>query len=747
MLRGDEIGLFWEEQIIIKEPKPVVAKEPVVLKPYVARAPLHYEPLTDEELEQYAGTTLIFDTESFSNLFVVAFKHVNSQHVLTMQLPFDIDKMIWILENYTVVGFNSFKYDWPLLCGSFVHHDTDTLKMMSTELIHGMWGTEVARRYGFELIKPRRHIDLIEVCPLRGSLKLYGARLHAKRIQDVPWADQYKLEDWQIPVTVDYCINDLDNTELLFKNLTEQLMLRHSLSREYNQDLLSRSDAQIAEAVIGIEIKKIKGRTPKRSNFTPGKIYRFQTPANLMFQTDYMRDILRTVEGAEFVIDGNGYLVRPKEISELKVTIGEAVYRMGIGGLHSSEHCSSYVADDNHIIADRDVSGYYPAIALQCQLYPKSLGRDFLTVYRNLVERRLAAKKAKNLAVSENLKVTVNGTFGKTGSPHSILYAPDVIIQILLGGQLYLLMLIEALELAGIKVISANTDGVAMYCPVEMEQVMQDTIADWERRTGFETEEARYRAIYSRDVNAYLAVRTDGKVKGKNIFYDPWRAGTNAKDLYWRFQKNPTCQVCVEAVERYITDKVPVRQTIESCSDITRFIAVKNVTGGAHWDGHYLGKVVRWYYAKDVPHTINYINSNRIVADSEGARPLMDLPEEFPPDVDLDRYVQRCEDMLREMAFTKEKVEIDSTKFEGLAREIIEAFVKLGGHAHYIDIAREVGKARETRGEDVPQHIEASVRSALQRHCSQSPSYKGKQDLFQMVGGEGWWKIKSFNGA
>ncbi|HEY6022497.1 MAG TPA: hypothetical protein VIY48_22325, partial [Candidatus Paceibacterota bacterium] len=504
-----------------------------------------------------------------------------------------------------------------------------------------------------ELIKPRRHIDLIEVCPLRGSLKLYGARLHAKRIQDVPWADQYKLEDWQIPITVDYCVNDLDNTELLLKNLTEQLTLRQSLSKEYGQDLLSKSDAQIAEAVIGTEIRKIKGRIPKRTAFSPGKVYRFQTPANLAFQTEYMKNILQTIENAEFKIDHNGYLVRPKEIHELKVEIGNGVYRMGIGGLHSSEHSVSYVADAEHIIADRDVAGYYPAIILQCQLYPKNLGIDFLTVYRNLVQRRLAAKKSKNLAVSENLKVTVNGTFGKTGSPHSILYAPDVVIQILLGGQLYLLMLIEALELAGIKVISANTDGIAMYCPVAMEQTMVQIIQAWEQKTGFKTEEARYRAIYSRDVNAYLAVRANGEVKGKNIFYDPWRDDTNAKDRYWRFQKNPTCQICVEAVEKYIVGQTPLRQTIESCRDITRFVAVKNVTGGAHWDGHYLGKVVRWYYAKDVQYTINYINSNRIVADSEGARPLMDLPDQFPEDVDLERYVQRCEDMLREMAYIK----------------------------------------------------------------------------------------------
>jgi hypothetical protein len=652
VLHGDEIGLFWEEHVKIKEPKPVIIKEPVILKPYQARAPLVYQPFTDEELEKYKGTVLVYDTETFSNLFLVAFKHLLTGHVLTMTLPFEQNKLAWILKNYITVGFNSFRYDLPLTWCAIEHQDSKVLKWLSNELFAGLWRDEAARRFNFDL--PRTgHVDLIEVCPLRGSLKLYGARLHAKRIQDVPWANQQKLEDWQIPITIDYCVNDLDNTELLFNNLTEQLNLRQALSLEYKQDLMSKSDAQIAEAVIGAEIRKLKGRYPSKTKPRPGTIHHFKAPANLVFKTEYMQGVLKAIEQAEFEIDSYGYLVRPKEITNFEVKIGNSSYRMGIGGLHSSEHSVALVADAEHAIIDRDVAGYYPSIILQCQLYPKNLGSDFLTVYRNLVARRLAAKRAKNLAVSENLKVTVNGTFGKTGSPHSILYAPEVVIQILLGGQLYLLMLIEALELAGIQVVSANTDGFVMRCPKLLEDTMIQLIKAWEQATGFETEETRYKAIYVRDVNAYLAIKEDGSAKGKNVFYDPWRGGTNAKDQYWRFQKNPTCQICVEAVELFITKGTSLRDTIEKCHDITRFVAVKNVTGGAHYDGHYLGHVVRWYYAKDAPHTINYINSNRIVADSNGAKPLMDLPSVFPEDVDYDRYVQRCEDMLREMAYQK----------------------------------------------------------------------------------------------
>ena len=655
-MRGDEIGLFWQEEIRIKtERTEAPSREPVVLKPYTRRSPLPYQLFTDDELRGHAGGTLIFDTECFKNFFLIAFRHVGTGKIVLFELssadqPFDTAKLWWVMYNYTVVGFNSYKYDMPLVWLAYANQNTEVLKLASNDLISGIWPQRVQQKYNFGIPKIS-HIDLIEVCPLHGSLKLYGARLHANRIQDVPWGAEQELEDWQKEITRDYCISaDLPATELLFNNLTEQLALRASLSKEYNQDLMSKSDAQIAEAVIGSELKRVNGKYPAKPRMFPGAIHYFLAPGNMTFQSDYMRGVLKIVEQAKFEIDVTGYLICPKVIKELEVKIGNATYRMGIGGLHSSESNRAVHADAKYVLKDVDVAGYYPAIILNCKLTPKHLGAAFQTIYKNMNDRRLAAKHAKNLAVSENLKVTVNGTFGKTGSPHSILYAPDVVIQILLGGQLYLLMLIEQLEGCGAEVVSANTDGVLVRCHVDKVEAMNAVLAAWEKATGFITEQSEYKSVYSRDVNAYLAVKTNNEVKGKNIYYDPWR-GQSAKDKYWCFQKNPTCQICVEAVEKFIVDGIPVRTTIEGCKDIKRFVAIKNVTGGAHYDGDYLGKVVRWYYAKDAQGTINYISNNRIVGDTEGALPCMDLPTEFPVNIDYERYVRRAEAMLLDMGY------------------------------------------------------------------------------------------------
>jgi hypothetical protein len=634
----------------------------VKLKPYTPRTPKLFELMSDDELRANAGGVMINDTEVYYNYFLIMFKHVGTNKIVRMCIDkytgetFAPTKLSWILHNYTVVGFNWLKFDGPLLWLSYLKQDTNIIKEAANALVGSSWPKEVEENFGFKSF-PTPVVDLIEVCPLKGSLKLYGARLHAPRIQDLPFEHLDELQDWQKPIVDDYCLNDLDITQLLMENLTEQLDLRFQLGVEYKTDCMSKSDAQIAESVIGSELKKLTGKWPSKPKIDTQHFFKFKVPDNMEFQTPYMQDILKQISKVDLSLSTEGRLERPKEITDLKIHIGNCVYRMGIGGLHSSEETVSIISNDEFELIDRDVASFYPRILLNLGLYPTHIGEGFTKVYNSIVDRRLAAKKAKNLAISECLKITINGTFGKTGSPYSFLYAPQMTIQITVGGQLYLLMLIEALELAGFPIASANTDGIIIKCPRGQKDRMEEIIKMWEKKTGFETEETKYDAIYSRDVNAYLAVKRDkeGKIefKGKNVYYDPWR-GKSAKDKYWRFQKNPQAQVCIEAVEELIANNTPIEQTIKNCKDITRFLIVKNVKSpGAHQDGNYLGKVIRWYWRKNELHTINYIESNNKVADSEGGFPLMDLPEIFPQDIDYDRYMKRTKELLYDMAYLK----------------------------------------------------------------------------------------------
>lgn len=634
----------------------------VQLKPYVPRpiTPVNY--ITDEELLANAGGVAFVDTEKFQNYFLIAFK-INGKY-LTFELDefntFNERKLSWVMHNYTTVGFNSIKYDLLMIWYAYGLQNLDLLQELSDVIIfENTWPKKVEQDFNFS-VTTTPHVDLIEVCPLRGSLKLYGARLHAQRIQELPYPVNRHLTLDEKHVVKHYCFNDLDCTELQFLNLKEQLQLRTNLTTEYNQNVMSKSDAQIAESVIGNELKRITGHWPKKPTEFSIKPFNFQVPKNMFFQTDKLKAVLNKVANIKFTLFDDTGRLQKSEMNDIRIPIGHSIYRMGTGGLHSSEECRALKSNTTHIIKDIDVESYYPRIVINLGLYPTHLGPNFLNVYSGIVDRRVKAKREKRLAESENLKVTINGTFGKTGSPYSFLYAPEMTIQITVGGQLYLLMLIEMLELNGIPVASANTDGIVVYCERNRVNNLSSLVKLWEELTGFKTEETEYEAIYSRDVNAYLAVKKkDGKYsfKGKNDYYDPWRP-QNAKDAYWRFQKNPTHQICVEAIERLIAENKPIEETIYECKDIRKFLVVRNVTGGAHKNAEYLGKTIRWYYGKDTVGTINYIKSNNKVPESEGAKPCMDLPEVFPDDVNYTWYIAKCKEMLYDCGYLEKPKQI-----------------------------------------------------------------------------------------
>ena len=102
-------------------------------------------------------------------------------------------------------------------------------------------------------------IDIIDVLQGQASLKVYGARINQPKLQDLPYPHDATLTEDQMDSVRDYCVNDLRVTKALADKLTDQLALRVSMGTEYGLDLRSKSDAQIAEAVLKSEIEAISG--------------------------------------------------------------------------------------------------------------------------------------------------------------------------------------------------------------------------------------------------------------------------------------------------------------------------------------------------------------------------------------------------------------------------------------------------------------------------------------------------------
>lgn len=644
-------GLFWK----VDPPKSTEARtppEPVWLAPDylpgLAEAKAFQIPLmSDTELieSQARGEQLVCDIEIYPNYFLAAFMSMETGQVWfveTQNRLVETACLSWVLYNFEIVTFNGRNFDVPLLALAIAGKTCAELHHASSMLIQqDVKAWQMLKAFKVEELEIN-HIDLIEVCPLSASLKIYGGRLHVPKMQDLPFNPRSELSQDQITILRWYCINDLQTTAFVNVGLREQLEIRKGMSEKYDVDLRSKSDAQIAEAVIKGELKKLNGFAPERPKIEPGTWYLYHLPPFIKFQTPEMNAALEAVRHARFVVGESGAVEMPKELSGLQIRFGNGIYKMGIGGLHSSEEKISHKANEQFKIVDRDVASYYPAIILNQKLHPLHLGFDFLTVYQSLVTRRLAAKKSGNKIEADMLKIVINGSFGKFGSKWSALYAPDLLIQVTLTGQLALLMLIESLELAGIQICSANTDGIVMKYPRVMECTVAEVVSKWEAATNFETEETEYAAIYCRDVNNYLAIKPDGKTKCKGAYSKP--------EGIFRFHKNPTNQIGVDAVTQWLVRGTPVSETIRGCRDLRKFLTVRKVNGGAVKDGVFLGKAIRWYYSTETGGEIVYAASGNKVPKSDGARPCMDLPAEFPHDMDFARYETEAVEILREIA-------------------------------------------------------------------------------------------------
>jgi hypothetical protein len=234
----------------------------------------------------------------------------------------------------------------------------------------------IEKEFGIKISKDIHHIDLIEVAPLKASLKLYAGRLHCVKMQDLPYDPSDSLSQDMAQAVATYCHNDLENTALLWAELQDQIALRYAMSQQYGINLLSKSDAQIAEAVIGNEIMRLSGVYPKTPKLAEGWTFQYKLPGFISFQTEYMRRALATVVSSVFelksvVEDGatKTKISMPEPIAKLKIAIGASVYKFGKGGIHSTEKKTCHIADKVTLLIDRDVESYYPRIILNQKLF------------------------------------------------------------------------------------------------------------------------------------------------------------------------------------------------------------------------------------------------------------------------------------------------------------------------------------------------------------------------------------------
>lgn len=240
----------------------------------------------------------------------------------------------------------------------------------------------------------------------------------------------------------------------------------------------------------------------------------------------------------------------------LNVVVDGFRFDFGLGGIHGS--ISKKVAKENqkYFIRDADVSSMYPNIAISNRFYPEHLTERFCDIYQDMYEQR----KSFGKGTPENamLKLGLNGTFGKSNDKYSVFYDPMFTMKITLNGQLSLCLLADKLlDIPDLKIIQVNTDGITVACPREHEQQYNSICNEWEQQVKLQLEFVDYSKMIIRDVNNYIAVYTNGKVKRKGAY--------QYEDLGWH--QNQGSLIIPMAAEAHMLTGVDIREYVKKHSN------------------------------------------------------------------------------------------------------------------------------------------------------------------------------------
>ena len=207
-----------------------------------------------------------------------------------------------------------------------------------------------------------------------------------------------------------------------------------------------------------------------------------------------------------------------REAENLNVVVNGFKFVFGTGGIHGS--LDGIIANETKswCIVDADVESMYPNLGIANRVYPLHLTEKFCDIYTDVFTQRKSY--AKGTPENAMLKLALNGVYGDSNNKFSPFLDPAYTMKITLNGQLSLCLLAEKLMIAipSIKILQVNTDGITVAVRREDRELYNQVCADWQKQVGLKLEFADYSKMIIRDVNNYIAVYTNGKIKRKGAY-------------------------------------------------------------------------------------------------------------------------------------------------------------------------------------------------------------------------------------
>jgi hypothetical protein len=473
----------------------------------------------------------VYDIETLASCFSYCGYNVHTKQIVKYVIHKDKDEFSDLIGHLLGshkqvkikmhVGYNNLNFDYPIIHFMIKLHDK-LIKNAKTNFLYDETGDQIcnliynevqriitaSNNKQFTVIREHEvlipQLDLYKIWhynnPARStSLKALQISMNYPNVMEMPFEHSKKdITLKEVDNILEYNLNDVLSTYEFLKLSKDKIGLRSNIKNKYNINCKNFSDVKIGEQLLFNLYCELADKDEREIKLK--KTYRDQINLSecifpyIQFKSKEFNTLLDKLKNTIIKETKNGF-------SESVIYEGFK-YDFGQGGIHGCIKPGIYKSDDDYIIMDLDVASLYPSIAILNKLYPQHLGEEFVDVYNDILNQRIKAKKEGNMIISDALKLSLNGAYGKSNEETSFLYDPKFTMSITLNGQLLLTMLAEKLvNHINCEVLQINTDGITIRLDKECLENYYQICKEWEEQTKLQLEFVEYSLMVIRDVN------------------------------------------------------------------------------------------------------------------------------------------------------------------------------------------------------------------------------------------------------
>lgn len=450
-------------------------------------------------------TILLFDIEIFKRDALFVFRDYFTKEWFIINNDLNALRQFYLeYRDSMFIGYNNASYDNNVMRGYLQGKNAYQMSKTIIEsdergLVYKLFDSKKTPLFGMDLYQDNKGF----------SLKEHSAFLGIDiKETEVDFDMERELTDEEKELNIAYCKNDVLATEKRFEQNIGMLLAKATIALMFDMDKtdLMQTNANLTAKLLGATKQEVR----------PDLTDPLELDERLQINT---KEIAEAYLNHEFNLNDKGKLNVSLEYTT------EDGYEMvfGSGGVHGAVPSFIHIG----LFPMRDWGSLYPNTMEQFNLLSRNIPADKKHRYGDLLKQRMEAKYSgeetaviKGVEVPTNvmingIKLPLNTKFGASGAEFNGLYDPRNQFLVCATGQLIMTNMYELIK-GKAKFIQSNTDAHAYIPNSEADDKAIDEALDaFADKIGLTLDKDMFTEIYQKDVNNYIGVQPNGKVKIK----------------------------------------------------------------------------------------------------------------------------------------------------------------------------------------------------------------------------------------